>query len=140
MSDLWPLCLMLMVVTTLAHMQVQIPADHWPLNRRKRDTRQEWEDPDGPKTTNVGTHRVNQWNNVITDKRVSLGHGATCHCQPCLTLKNTMSIHHVIITTVIIMFSSRSWHSDLLNPESRLSCFVPNPHHRPQTAARRNAF
>ncbi len=43
MSDLWPLRLMLMVVTTLDHMQAQIPADHWPLNEEKEvEDKSEW--------------------------------------------------------------------------------------------------
>lgn len=124
---LWPISLMLMVVTTLAHMQAQIPAGHWPLNGRKRALRQEWVDPDGSETTNVGTHIENQWNNVIMNKRVSLGHGATCHCQPCVTSENSVSVYHVIMTTVIITFSNRSWHSDLLIQS--LGCHAPYPTH-----------
>lgn len=113
MSDLWPLRLMLMVVTTLDHMQAQIPTDHWPLNRRKRGKRQEWVAPDVSKTTNVETHRENQWNNVM-DKRVSPG--SRCHLplSAPAAVKNTMSVHHVIMAAVIITFSYRSWHSDLL--------------------------
>lgn len=107
----------------------------WPVTfkLKKRGIRQEWVGPDGSKTTNVETHREKQWYNVIIDKR----HGATCHCQLQLTLEKhhvCTSCHHGHCYHNVQLQIMTQW---FVNPESRLSCFLPNPHHRPQTAARR---